>query len=61
MAMMGEPSCGVIVAALIHSVRCAGVGIGVPSLCTSLRIARMVPADLRFVVGFSFGDVCVSL
>jgi len=42
-------------------VRCAGVGIGVTSLYTSLRVARMVPTDLRFVVGSSFGDVCVSL
>jgi hypothetical protein len=32
MAMMGEPSSGVIVDALISSIRCAGVGIGVASL-----------------------------
>jgi hypothetical protein len=42
-------------------VRCVGAGIGVASLYTSLHVARMVPADLRFVVGSSFGDVCVSL
>ena len=41
--------------------RCAGVCIGVMSLYISLRVARMVPANLRFVVGSSFGDVCVSL
>ena len=41
--------------------RCVGVGIGVTSMCTSLHVARMVSADLRFVVGSSFGDVCVSL
>ena len=41
--------------------RCVGVGMGVTSLYTSLCVARMVSADLRFVVGSSFGDVCVSL
>ena len=61
MAMLGEPSCGVIVVALIWSMRCVGVGIGVTSLYTSLRVARMVPADLRLVVGSSFRDVCVNL
>ena len=61
MSMMGMPFCGVIVAAFIYSVRCAGVGIGVTSLYISLRVARMVLADLRFVVGSSFGDICVSL
>ena len=61
MAMMGEPSCAVIVAALIWSVSCAGIGIDVTSLYTSLRVARMVPPDLRLVVGSSLGIVCVSL
>ncbi len=61
MAMMGEPSCGLIVAALILYVRCAGVGIGVTSLYTFLRVAMTVSANLRFVVGYSIGDVCVSL
>ena len=41
--------------------RCAGVGIGVTSLYTSLRVARMVRVDLQFVVGFSFEDASVSL
>jgi len=41
--------------------RCVGAGIGVPSFYTSLCVARMVPTDLRFVVGYSFGDGCMSL
>jgi hypothetical protein len=51
----------VSVAALILFLRCAGAGIGVASLYTSMRVARKVPTNLRFVVGSSFGDVCVSL
>ncbi len=48
-------------AVLMWSIRCVGVCIGVVSLYTSHLAARMVHPDLRFVVGSSFGGVCVSL
>ncbi len=57
--MMGVPSCGDIVAALMQSVRCVGVCLGVASLQTSLRVASMVPADRRFVSGSRVVCVCV--
>ena len=41
--------------------RFVGVCMGVASLQTSRLVARIVPADLRGVLGSSVGGVCVSL
>ena len=38
-----------------------GVGKGSVPLYVSLRVARIVPADLLFVSGSRVGVVCVSL
>ena len=41
---------------------CVGVGIGVASLYTALRVARMVPAYLRLYRGLVSGMcVCVCV
>ncbi len=58
-AMIGVPSCGVILAAFMQSMRFVGVCMGVASLYTSRLVAKTVPADLRSVLGSSFGGVCV--
>ena len=41
--------------------RFVGVCMGVASLYTSRRVAKIVPADLLSVLGSSFGGVCMSL
>ncbi len=41
--------------------RFVGVCMGVASLYASRLVARIVPADLRSVLGSSFGCVCMSL
>ena len=35
--------------------------MGMASLYMSRLMARIVPADLRIVLGSSFGGVCISL
>ena len=61
MAMMEVPSCVVIMAALILSVRCVGVCMGVASLLTSRFVAKMVPVDPCCLEESSFEEICVSL
>jgi hypothetical protein len=63
MAMIGGPSCGVSVVVVMHSFRCASADIymDVSSLYSFFLTARMAPADRRFVVRSSLGDVGISL
>ena len=58
--MIEVPSYGVSLAAFMWSMWFVGVCMGVASLYTSLRVAKIVPADLLSVLGSSFGGVCIT-
>jgi hypothetical protein len=59
--MIGEPSCGVSVAAYMQSRMWGGEGTAVASLYMSLLTASMVPPNRRLVVESSSGQVWISL
>jgi len=61
MDMIGEPSCGAGVVAETWSLRCLSACMIVAFLDGYLQSAMFMPADRRFVVESSMGDMRINL
>ncbi len=60
-AIIGEPLGGVSVVSETWSLRCLGACMVVAFVYVSLLVAKIVPADRRFVVRSIVRNVCISL